>query len=211
MRQFVNIMRQVRTSPVLAVAILALVGALVLFSAPQPTPPITQAKMGVVGSSATATPIPPTATTQPTSIPPTATPVPPTPTATIPPTATPVPPTPIPPTPTPSWHIVGTYSGTGPGPVVTLTGITNNDPNNVRIDYTCQAPSGMWRIGFQVVSTTDDGAGDGVGTGCGGTYPLSGSYLLTAYPNAGGPDWQVSMSDATDAGGPWTATVSIRY
>lgn len=211
--------------PITALAGLVLIGGLVGLSAPRSSTSTPKAAASASSADSTATlAISPTATTKApkhtispliAGATPADTPSPTTAIPTVSPTATPVLPTPTDtPIPTPAWHLVGTFSGTGPSTVISLTGVTGTQ-QNIRVDWTCQDPSVEWQIGFGIAPTGGNLAG-AEGKWCGGAPTgnqgsTSGSMIFNADTHTDGTAWTISMVDNADAGGPWTATIYVWY
>jgi hypothetical protein len=116
--------------------------------------------------------------------------------------------TPVPPTPTatvaPSWHAVGSYSGSTEGVFATL----NNVAGPFRIDWTCQAGTQTWQVGFEMVDAANAGHTSGAGTACSPTN-LSGTLTFDDSDVDTVRTWNVTAScgGTNCAMGNWTATV----
>lgn len=108
-------------------------------------------------------------------------------------------------TPAPSWHTLGSYSGTGPGAITTLT----NVPGPMQVVWTCDPASGVanWTIGFRMVSSADTMA---TGQRC-QAGSTSGTFNFDIPASEYGLNWDVSCVDSGDGGGSWTATIQAWY
>lgn len=218
-----------RVSPVLALALVALVGASAILAAPKGSTPPSSTGNTVAfsgGSSpvatsaatatatATATHAPKTHNTSstssgdpaPTATPiPTDTPTPPSATATPIPTATPSPTSTA--TPSPSWHTVGSYSGSAPQTLTTLSNVTGP----IRIDWTCQPSQALptwYLLGGISATTTSAGSGQSAQCAAGNT---SGSFEFDGPANIPGNTWQVTINGGSSGCGAWTAIVEEYY
>lgn len=199
-----------RIGPVLALAALLLVGALVALAAPRGATPRTTAAANALasasptngrrtvsqhlmqtGSTPGSTPAP-TATDTPGSATATATP--------LSPTATAAPPTPTA-TPSPTWHTIGTYSGSTAQTLVTISPVQGS----IRIRWTCSiTPPSPASWDFYVFLS--GGIGGGV-NGCNAGHTADSSV----YPANGATSSTISIQADGATMGAWTVTVDELY
>lgn len=202
-----------RLSPLAGLALLLLIGALVALAAPQGASNTPAALLAASGSHATASATTarstqaangvhknaPGSSGQPTRAPLA-------PTATAPaPTDTPVPPTPTATnTPAPSWHTIGSYSGSGGQ---TLPSFATGAP--WRMEWTCTPAAGT---GFSFSFTADGAMIGGFGDACDGSSPSSGTWASCADGSCGSHTFDVSVgANGSESMCAWTATIEEWY